>query len=183
MRKSVNLLHEVSQLARTPRTGFAFLGTGQQSVAEHSYNATMVCMVLADLCEEPIDRAKLILLCLCHDLLEARTGDLNYVYKRYMHPDNSKALSDLHQGTATGLKIAEYICEFEEGKTLESQLAHDADQIELLLVFKREFDTGNPRGMVWFDIVVQRVKTPAGLKLAETIRDVPSDDWWIVNNQ
>ena len=33
----VNLLHEVGMLAHIPRSGFAFLGLGKQSVAEYSY--------------------------------------------------------------------------------------------------------------------------------------------------
>ncbi len=181
MRALVNLLHEIGQLARTPRTGFAFLGSGQQSVAEHSYTTAMTCFVLADLCEEPVDREKLMMLALCHDLLEARTGDLNYVYKRYMKPDNEKVLQDLPQGCSSGQKIADYIREFEEGETLEARLAHDADQLELLLVLKREYDTGNPRAIEWFDIVLKRVKTPQGQQLAKQIRETPSDEWWIAD--
>lgn len=183
MEKTVHLLNQISQLSHTPRSGFAFLGTGQQSVAEHTYCATMICLALAGLVEEPINREKLLLLSLCHDLVEARTGDLNYVNKRYLNADNDKALGDLSFGTGVGDEIVECIREFDANETLESRLAHDADQIELLLVLKREYDTGNPRAMRWFDIVSKRVHTDAGKKLAEQIRDVASDAWWIADDQ
>ncbi len=86
MKQTVNLMNEIGHLARTPRTGMAFLGTGQQSVAEHCFNVAMICFILADLCEEPVTLKKLLMLALSHDIAEARTGDLNYVYKRYMNP-------------------------------------------------------------------------------------------------
>ncbi len=181
MRETVNLLHEIGQLSKTPRTGFVFLGTGQQSVADHSYSVAMICFILADLCDEEINRERLLLLALCHDLVEARTGDLNYVYQRYMKSDDDKAMADLAQDVTCGDEIVEYIREFDNADSIESKLAHDADQIEMLLTLKRESDTGNPRAMVWYDIVIQRVKTPIGKKLAEEIRHTPSDEWWIAD--
>lgn len=181
MRDIVNLLNEIGQLEKTPRTGFEFLGSGNQSVAEHTYNATMICFILAELSEEPVNLERLLMICLCHDIPEARTGDLNYVYKRYSQPNENKALSDLNRNLPAGKKIAEYCEEFVEGSSLEAKLAHDADQLELLFVLKRLYDTGNPRAIDWFDIVIKRVATELGKKLAEEIRNTPSDDWWIVN--
>lgn len=179
MRSIVNLLNEIRQLERTPRTGFEFLGSGKQSVAEHSYNATMICYVLADLSEEPVNLERLLMLVLCHDIPEARTGDLNYVYKRYGRPDEKKAIAEIESKTSAGKKIAEYVSEFQENKTLEAKLAHDADQLELLLALKRLFDIGNPRAMDWFDLVQKRVHTSIGQRLAEEIRQTPFDEWWI----
>lgn len=181
MRDVVNLLNEIGQLERTPRTGFEFLGSGKQSVAEHSYNATMICFILAELSEEPVNLERLLMICLCHDIPEARTGDLNYVYKRYCQPNENRALSDLNRNLPTGKKIALYCEEFIARVTVEAKLAHDADQLELLLVLKRLYDTGNPRAINWFDIVSKRVLTGIGQKLAQEIRNTPSDDWWIAN--
>src|SRR3989339_1826482 len=101
MRNRINLLNEIGHLAHTPRTGMAFLGTGQQSVAEHCFSVSMICFVLADLCEEPVNLEKLLMLALSHDVAEARTGDLNYMYKRYMKANNEKAYEDLARGSET----------------------------------------------------------------------------------
>ena len=84
-------------------------------------------------------------------------------------------------GKKIGSQIHECIQEYEGGETYESKLAHDADQIELMLILKQEFDTGNPRAILWFDNAVLRIKTEAALKLAQTIRDTPSDEWWLRN--
>lgn len=183
MHQLVNLFHEAGMLAKIPRSGFAFLGSGEQSVAEHSHRTVMIGFVLAHMVEEPIDKYKLLTMCLLHDLPEARTGDLNYVNKKYVKENIEKALHDICHASPLGQEIVKYIKEFEEEVTLEAKLAHDADQLEMLLVLKQEHDLGNPRAMEWFDIVIQRLTTPVAKKLAEEIRKIPSDAWWIENKK
>lgn len=179
MKDLVHLLNEIGMLARTPRSGFAFLGTGQQSVAEHSHRVTLIAYALAEETNEPVDLAKLLLMCLLHDLPEARTGDLNYVNKRYVKANESKVIAEMKSKRSIGADIAAYIDEFIENKSLEAQLAHDADQIELLLVLKELYDVGNPRALDWFAKVEERVQTNTGKKLAKTIFTTPSDAWWL----
>ena len=69
-----DFFNEVGMLRHTPRTGYAFLGTGQENVAEHSYRVSVMGYVLARMCD--MDPARVTYLCLFHDLHEARTGDL-----------------------------------------------------------------------------------------------------------
>lgn len=178
----VDLLNEIGMLAATPRSGFAFLGSGAQSVAEHSYRTAVVGMALADAVEEEVDRERLLYLCLFHDLLEARTGDINYVNKRYVRKDDSKALADFKRhATPLAATVAKHIEEFEKGESVESRLAHDADQVELLLVLKQLYDTGNPRAEAWFERVEKRLQTDAAKEMAATIWETPSDNWWFAD--
>lgn len=179
MESIVHLLNEIGMLAHTPRSGFAFLGTGKQSVAEHSHRMALVAYVLAVIGEEPVDISKLLIMCLCHDLPEARTGDLNYVNKRYVKADENKVIEEMGKATLLGKIFAAYLNEYIEGETLEAQLAHDADQIELLLVLKELIDTGNMRANRWFENVEKRVETKIGKQLARVIHSTPSDGWWI----
>ena len=179
MKEIIDLMYETGMLAKTPRSGFAFLGTGSQSVAEHSYRVAMIGHILADLIPEPVDKHKLLLLCLFHDFMEARTGDLNYVNKRYVQTLPQKALEDIEKGSPYGKEIVEYINEYEACETIESKLAHDADQLELLLVLKQELDTGNARAKDWFDIVFLRLITDKAKTLADEISKTPFDGWWL----
>lgn len=175
----VNLLNEIGMLAHIPRSGFAFLGSGKQSVAEHSFRVATIAYALAHLSSQPVDYYKLMMICLMHDLPEARIGDLNYVQKKYVTSDLNKALQDIHKGSFLGPEIVQWVEEYEKGESREAQIAHDADQIELLLVLKREQELGNERATNWFEKACQRIKTPMGLQLAETIAQTPSDNWWI----
>lgn len=178
----VNLLNEVGMLAHIPRSGFAFLGSGKQSVAEHSFRTTLIAYALARLLDEPVDHHKLMMMCLFHDFPEARIGDLNYVQKKYVTPDLPKALADLASGSILGPEIVAWIQEYEQGSTLEAQLAHDADQLELLLVLKSEEELGNPRTKDWIEKAIQRLKTAIGKQVAEAICNTSSDAWWLSAN-
>lgn len=179
----VNFFHEVGMLAKVPRSGFAFLGSGSQSVAEHSYRVTVIAYALANILKEkhPINLQKLMLMCLFHDLPEARTGDLNYVQKKYVQADENKALEELEAAYPFGPEIKLLAREYNEKDTLESQLAHDADQLEMLLVLKEQAELGNPQAMAWFDNSVLRLKTETAKLLAENIRTTPSHSWWLIN--
>lgn len=178
MKTIVNLLQEISMLARTPRSGYPFLGNVSQSVAEHSHLMTLVALMLAKLAEEPVDQEKLMKLCLFHDLPEARTGDLNYVNKKYVTADETKAIKDMCQDSPFAQDIAQYLEEYKEGKTLEAQLAHDADSLEMMLILKQQSDAGNTQAMLWFDNAYKRLQTSIAKQLADKIRETASYDWW-----
>ena len=79
--------NEVGMLRHTPRNGYAFLGSGRENVAEHSYRVSVLGYALARLAGA--DPARVAFLCLFHDLHEARTGDFNYVNHRYNQWQNN----------------------------------------------------------------------------------------------
>lgn len=177
----VNLLNEMGMLSLIPRSGFAFLGSGQQSVAEHSFRVALVAYALARLISVPVNMHKLVMMCLFHDLPEARIGDLNYVQKKYVTPQLDKALNDIASGSFLGPEIVDWIQEYEQGKSLEAQLAHDADQLELLLVLKREEELGNMKAKEWMLNLLKRLQTEAAKQIADAIFQTSSDSWWWQN--
>ena len=164
-------------LKRTPRTGFQFLGSGAESVAEHIFRTVYIGYTLGRL-SKGVDTDKLIKLCLFHDLPEARTGDLNYVNKKYVRPDIEKAVNDLASTVPFGNEITELIREFEKGESAEARLAHDADQLELILALKEYKDVGNKYADEWLDFALKRLKTDTARGLAETILETDSSLWW-----
>lgn len=174
-----DFLHEAGQLRHTPRSGYQFLGSGNESVAEHSHRAAIIGYALARLIDA--DAARTALICLFHDLGEARTGDMNYVNKRYCAPQERKALSDALFDTPFG-EILEYYdahaTATQPGASIEAQLAHDADQLDLLLNLKRELDLGNPQAAEWMDSVADRLLTPVARELAPVIRSRAHTAWW-----
>lgn len=175
----VNLMHEIGMLSKTPRSGFAFLGSGSQSVAEHSFCMAWIGFILAELSPKTLNRERLILLCLVHDLAEARTGDLNYVNKRYVQADEEKAARDIRSAYPCGDFLYAAMQEYREGKTPEAQLAHDADQLELLLVLRREMELGNSRAMRWYSNTRKRLKSDIAQQIADAILEIPADNWWL----
>jgi putative hydrolase of HD superfamily len=172
-----HFLFEVGMLKRTPRTGLQFLGSGDDSVAEHILRTTYIALALGRL-EPNVDRDRLLLLALLHDLPEARTGDLNYQNKKYVQVDEEAAVRDLARTLPFGSELQELLDEFASHSTLEARLANDCDQLELLLVLKEEKDRGNPQADEWIPFALKRLQEPISQELARRILDTHSSDWW-----
>jgi putative hydrolases of HD superfamily len=177
MKNIANFLFEAGMLKRTPRSGFQFLGTGAESVAEHIFRTSYIGYALGNM-EKGIRVDRLIKMCLFHDLPEARTGDLNYVNKKYVEANEKKAIEDLAQTVPFGTEIRELIHEFIEGKTAEAKLARDADQLEMILALKEYKDLGSKYADEWLEFSLQRLQTDTAKGLAKTILDTDSSLWW-----
>ncbi|MGE4556929.1 MAG: HD domain-containing protein [Desulfovibrionaceae bacterium] len=171
-----DFLFEVGMLRKTPRTGYQFLGSGSESVAEHSFRTAVLGFILADLADA--DAARTVMLCLFHDVHEARTGDFNYVNKMYNKTDGGQALKDALRGTGLTQRVLGFWEELETTKTLEANLAQDADQIEFMANLKEEQDLGNPYAAKWLQSAVLRLRTKEGRQLAEAILSTDHTDWW-----
>lgn len=177
MKNLANFFFEVGMLKRTPRTGFQFLGSGTESVAEHSFRTAIIGYTLARL-DETADVGRVLQLCLFHDIPEARTGDLNYVNKKYVKVAEEKAVADLARTLPFGDDYSGAVTEFSERQSREALLAHDADQLEMILALKEYKDLGNRYADEWYPFAVRRLKTEIAQRLAETIWSTDSTRWW-----
>lgn len=172
-----DFLFEARFLKEIPRSGFAFLGAGRESVAEHVYLTTVIAYVLST--REPhIDLQRLLLLCLFHDLPEARLGDLNSVQKPYHHPDTTACIDDVSQGLPFAEALRNFLVSFEDGSGNEALLARDADQLALIVELKWLNEHGASAAWKWIEAVMSRLKTDAAKELAQQILDTHSDSWW-----
>lgn len=171
-----DFLFEVGMLKRTPRSGFQFLGTGRETVAEHSLRCAVIGYALARMSD--LATEKVVLMCLFHDLVEARTGDLNYVNKKYVRADEDAALSDMTRDLPFGDEIRSLTGEFNNCATLEAELAQDADQIEMILQLKELGDLGNRYAKDWITAAMKRLRTDCGKYLARSILNTDFSAWW-----
>ncbi len=177
MKDLINFLFEVGMLKKTPRTGYQFLGSGKESVAEHTFRMTIIGYLLS-LQEPQADSMKTTLMCLFHDLHEARTGDLNYVNKRYVQIDEDKAIQDLAKGLPFSDQIVSLTREFTEGKSVEACISRDADQLDLILSLKEQQDLGNTYAREWLHYALKRLQTEAARSMAQEILETDSTEWW-----
>ncbi len=176
LKRLADFLFEAGMLRKTPRTGFQFLGSGQENVAEHSFRTAVIGYVLAGLAGA--DRARTVLMCLFHDMHETRVGDFNYVNRIYNTDDAERALRDALQGTGLTSEILPLFHELEHVRTGEAALAQDADQLDLILNLKQEQDLGNPYAGKWMDCAVERLRTDVARQLVEVILVTDHTSWW-----
>ncbi|MBI1957441.1 MAG: HD domain-containing protein [Candidatus Niyogibacteria bacterium] len=173
----VNFLYEVGILARTPRSGFFFLGSGKQSVAEHMNRTSYIGYCLAHLAGD-VDIGKVVQMCLFHDISESRISDLNYVHQKYTERLEEKAHTDLAASLPFGKELKKLIDEYEERKSKESLLTKDADSIEFLLSLKEQWDIGNTKAKTWIPSLLKRIRTREGKMIAKAVMKTDSDRWW-----
>ncbi|MBU1341997.1 MAG: HD domain-containing protein [Proteobacteria bacterium] len=178
MKPIANLLFEVRILKDIIRSGYAFLGSGKESIAEHSFMTAFICFAMAKL-DPAVNSEKLVAMALVHDIAEARTGDFNYVEKKYSTIDEAKAISHLIKPLSFGNDIKNLIDEFNSGETREAKLANDADQISFILELKKLDDTGAKGTEIWLPVVLKRLKTDTGIQMAQSIMETRWDEWWM----
>lgn len=172
-----DFLFEVGMLKRTPRSGFQFLGTGRETVAEHSLRCAVIGYVLGRMSGN-LETNRIVLMCLFHDLTEARTGDLNYVNKKYVKADEEAAVRDMTSALPFGDEILRLTEEFRNGTTPEADSAHDADQLEMILQLKELGDLGNRYSQDWISTAVKRLRTEDARRLARSILNTDFSGWW-----
>ena len=172
-----NFLFEVGMLNKTPRSGFQFLGSGRESVAEHILRTIFVGYSLCKM-DKSLDELRVLKMCLFHDLPEARTGDMNYVNKKYVEVDEEKAVRELTESLFFGSDIKAVIDEFNRKETKEALIALDADQIALILQLKEYGDLGNKYSEEWIKYALQRLNTKEAKELAGKIIKTDSSNWW-----
>lgn len=172
-----DFLFEVGMLAKTPRSGFFFLGSGKQSVSEHITRTIFIGYTLSML-KGDIDTNKVIKMCTFHDISESRISDLNYVHQKYTEKKEEAALQDLVDTLPFGNDIKKTIEEYEKRETIESKVAKDADNLEFLISLKEQVDIGNKRAESWIPAIIKRLFTTEAKTLAKEIIETDSDHWW-----
>lgn len=172
----VDFINEVGMLRHTPRTGYPFLGSGAETVAEHSHRTAVIGYVLARLAGA--DVARTTFLCLFHDLGEARTGDFNYVNRIYNTCHARLAVEHATCGTGLEDDLLTMWDELEQAESQEARLAHDADQLDLIFNLKRESEHGNSFADQWLEHALQRLRTSEGRELGAIASQTPSSFWW-----
>jgi putative hydrolase of HD superfamily len=178
MEHIANLLFEVRILKDIVRSGYAFLGSGKETIAEHSFMTAFICFAMARM-NPGVNSEKLVAMALVHDIAEARTGDLNYVGKKYCETDEAKAVSHLTRHISFGDEIKALVEEFNLGESEESRLANDADQISFILELKKLMDTGVKGPEKWLPIILGRLMTQTGQRMGEAILKTGWDEWWM----
>ncbi len=177
MERIARFIFELGMLKKTPRTGYQFLGRGAESVAAHSYRTAMIAYILAKL-HGGVDVWRTVALALIHDVAETRTGDHNYVYRRYVSCDEERVTADQTDGLPFGPELAEFKDEFEELRTEEAKLARDADQLDLIFELREHQDLGNPYAPKWIDAAKKRLLTPQAKALADKAQECDWTEWW-----
>jgi len=154
----LDLLLQANRLKTMPRTGWMIRGVVHpESVAAHSYGVAFLSLILAQVVDEPMDRAKLLTIALLHDLPESHLTDIPYPALRFITPAAKRAgeleaLDEITSNLSFADEYRELWLDFEDRRTPEGRLVRDADRLELMLqAFVYERSTSNRQLQEFWD--------------------------------
>ncbi len=139
LKQQMNFLMEVDKVKKIIRQTYLADGSRKENDAEHSWHLALMCILLSEYSNEPIDVLKTMTMVLIHDIIEIDAGD-TYAY------DTTANKTKKVREIAAAERIyhllpkdqAEYLRslwdEFEEGITKEARFAITLDKLQPLLL-------------------------------------------------
>lgn len=176
-----DLFFEAGTLRKIARSHRQTLLTDDLSdnIASHSFRVALIAYFLAKL--EKADPYKTLVMALFHDFEESRSGDQNWVHKRYTTVDEDQIIKDQVKDIVDDNELHQIEQEYEKRVSTEAKLAKDADYIDQILLLKEYSRAGNKEADAWLVDNQQRKKiwSKAGKKLADTVLNTEVDHWWL----
>ncbi|MEJ8631903.1 HD domain-containing protein [Streptomyces sp. MS2.AVA.5] len=174
-----HFLYEAGTLKATKRTGWWMAGVRDpESVAEHSWRTSLIASIIAKL--EGADPARAAFLAVWHDSQETRTGDVNYLGKKYGTAADPQAVTaDQTAGMPEVLAdtVRDLVAEYEENESAEAVCARDADKLECMLQGIEYLSQGYESAQRWIDNSRARIVTETGQRLADELLKQGPLDW------
>ena len=178
--KIIDFFFEVGSLRKVIRSHRQTLLTDDltDNISSHSYRVTMIGWILTKM--EKADLAKVLQMCLLHDLSEARSGDQNWVNKKYLKVYEEEITKDQFNFLPDKKDFEEIAKEYSERKTLEARVTKDADLLDQIMLLREYEWLGNQEAAIWLKGKEQekRLFTKSAQKLAKIIYTQKPSSWW-----
>ncbi len=144
-------------------------GNGRrENDAEHAWHMAIMAYLLKEYANEPVDIAKVMLMCLIHDVVEIDAGD-TYAYD-FEALKSQKDREDAAKERIFGmlpedqkLKLIALFDEFEAYQTIESRFAHAMDNLQpLILNHSNDGGDWKEHGVSYQQVYERQSKTKLG---------------------
>ena len=148
LEKQLSFLMEIDRQKEVIRQTYLSDGSRKETDAEHAWHLAMMCMVLSEYANEPIDVPRTIMMLLAHDLVEIDAGDTYAYYtegnatKRQREEKAAERIYGMlpeEQGNTLRMLWEE----FEAMETPEAKFANTMDKIQPVLL------TDQAKGKSW----------------------------------
>jgi putative hydrolase of HD superfamily len=180
-----SFLFEVGTMRKLPRMHRQTLLTDDMSdnIATHSYRVALIAWFLAK--EEKVDPYKVVMMALLHDLGEVRSGDHNWVHKRYIKIFEDEIRKE-QLGSLPYEDLEEISSEYHERLSKESIVAKDADLLDQMLLLREYEWQGNKEAEIWLhgkgkdkgNAQLKKLQLETSKKIGLAIYSQSPSDWW-----
>ena len=179
LKQQLSFLMEIDRQKEIIRQTYLSDGSRKETDAEHAWHLAMMCVILSEYANEPVDVSRTIMMLLVHDLVEIDAGD-TYAYdaagnatKRQREEKAAERIYGLLP-KEQGSMLRELWEEFEAMETPEAKFANALDKIQPVLL------TDQAQGKSWREhqirqsqIMQRNARTHEGSEvLWDYIRDV-----------
>jgi len=155
------------------------------NIASHSYRVSFIGWYLAK--EEKADLYKTVMMCLLHDVAEARSGDHNWIHKKYVKVFGEEITRE-QLGTLPYPDFEGLVNEYNKRKTKEAILAKDADLLDQILLLREYEWQGNKEAGIWLrgkghdkiNAQLMNLKSTTAKAFGRVILKKNPSDWWNV---
>ena len=179
LRDTTGFLYEIGLLKRYKRTGWSQVGVPlPESIADHSYRASVIASVLAAM--EGADPQRAAFLALWHDSQETRTTDIPHLTRNYVSSaGNEQVTRDQVAGLPSSVAdmISAAVAEYEAAGTREARCARDADKLDCLFQAREYQEQGHSNVQPWIDSSLAALTTASAKQLAHEAIAQHSLDW------
>jgi putative hydrolases of HD superfamily len=127
------------------------------------------------------------MMCLAHDMPEVRSGDHNWIHKRYVKIFEEEIKED-QLGTLPFPELKEIVDEYDRRESKEALLAKEADLLDQLFLLREYVWQGNREAQIWLegkpgkggekDKYLERFTTPSGKAIAKYALEEDPSSWW-----
>lgn len=188
-KRLANFFFEVGTMRKLPRIHRQTLITEDVSdtIASHSYRVAVIAWHLAKM--EKVDPYKTVMMALLHDIAEARSGDHNWLHKRYVKIFEDE-INKEQLGTLPFGDLEKFVDEYNVRKSKEAIVAKQADLLDQILLLREYEWQGNKEAMLWLRGSGKKMGKKEGktrlkkfvLKsswmIADEIYKISPSDWW-----
>jgi putative hydrolase of HD superfamily len=172
--------YEAGELKLSRRTGWWHAGVRDpESVAEHSWRTAVIGYALAVI--EGADAAATAAMCVFHDMVETRIGDIPLIARHYVsHQPHGAIVRDqtLELPAAVRDSLRDLMDAYEAQESLEARLARDADKLECLIQAREYEHQGYGAVQPWIDSNYALLRSAAARGLADAALAITPDTWW-----
>ncbi|HSW65949.1 MAG TPA: HD domain-containing protein [Bacillota bacterium] len=180
--RDIDFLYEVGTLRFVDRTWKRFLNGDFANNAEHMFRVTWIALVIAKH-EGVKDIEKVIKMGIAHDIMETRTGDVDYLSRQYVKRDDHMAIDDLLGDTSLEEEIKALLYEYEQRECIEYKIVKDADNLDCDFELFEQAASGHPLAKQWEgmrnQVHEEKLFTETARKMAAALKKSDPHNWHI----
>jgi putative hydrolase of HD superfamily len=179
----VSFFYEIGTLRRVLRAHqqTLFFRDESDNISSHSFRTAFIGYFLAKKLKADAD--KVVKMCLLHDIEETRSGDQNWVNKRYIKVFEEEIREEQLEKLPNSKELLALSKEYQERKTLEAKIAKDADLLDQILLLKEYEFQGSKEAKRWLkgkkeSQLEKLMFTNLAKELAKEIKKQKPSIWW-----